>query len=191
MEAADYETLASEASPAVAIARAIPGRNPAGLHLPGWITLLIIPHSRDRRPYPSFGLREQVRKFLERRAPADVAGLHRIHVTGPTYLPVDVAATIAPVDPSEAGAVERRVREALERFLHPLVGGPGGRGWDLGRDVFLSDVAAEVERVDGVDYVQELTLLLSGMPQGESLPIGDCEIVAAGTITLKLRESES
>jgi len=191
MEAADYETLASEASPAVAIARAIPGRNPAGLHLPGWITLLIIPHSRDRRPYPSFGLREQVRKFLERRAPADVAGLHRIHVTGPAYLPVDVAATIAPVNPSKAGAVERRVREALERFLHPLVGGPGGRGWDLGRDVFLSDVAAEVERVDGVDYVQELTLLLSGMPQGESLPIGDCEIVAAGTITLKLRESES
>jgi hypothetical protein len=189
--AADYETLATEASPAVAIVRAIAGRDPAGLTRPGWMTLLIVPRSRDRRPYPSFGLREHVRRFVESRAPADVAALHRIHVTGPAYLAIDVAATLAPVNASEAGSVEARVREALERFLHPLVGGPGGQGWDLGRDVYLSDVAAEIERVDGVDYVEELSLLLGGVAQGESVAVGDAEIVAAGTITLKLVESEA
>lgn len=186
--AADYETLAMEASPAVAMARAIPGRNPAGLTLPGWVTVLVVPHSQEQRPYPSFGLREAIRTYLEERAPADIAGLHRILVTGPTYLPVDVAATLVPVDRSQAGAVEKAARNALERFLHPLLGGPGGAGWDLGRDVFLSDVAAELERTEGVDFVEELALLRNGVPQGESLLVADDELVAAGAIMLQLRE---
>lgn len=190
IEAADYETLSREASPAVAFARAIPGRTPAGLTLPGWITVLVAPHSQDERPYPSFGLREQIRKYLEDRAPADIAALHRIHVTGPTYLPVNVDATVAPIDPSQAGAVEKAARSALERFLHPLLGGPSGEGWDLGRDVFLSDIAAELERTEGVDHVEELTLLRGSEPQGESLTVADDELVAAGTITLRLTEPE-
>lgn len=191
IEPADYETLASEASPAVAIVRAMPGRNPAGVRVPGWVTLVIVPSSQEPRPYPSFGLREDVRRFLESRAPAEVASLHRINVTGPSYLPIDVAATIAPRDASQAGAVETAARDTLERFLHPLFGGPGGNGWDLGRSVFLSDVAAELERTEGVDYIRELTLLLGGVPQGESVAVGDDQIVAAGAITIKLEEPES
>ncbi|MFI5224419.1 MAG: baseplate J/gp47 family protein, partial [Nitrospirales bacterium] len=69
----DYETLAREASTAVAFARAIPIRNPEGHHEPGWVTLLIIPQSEEPRPWPSFGLREEIRKFVESRASADVA----------------------------------------------------------------------------------------------------------------------
>ena len=190
IEAADYETLAMEASPAVAMARAIPGRNPEGLTLPGWITVLVAPRSQEARPYPSFGLREAIRKYLEQRAPADLAGLHRILVTGPNYLPVDVSATLVPVDPSQAGAVEKAARNALERFLHPLLGGPGGLGWDLGRDVYISDIAAELERTEGVDFVEELALLRNGVPQGESLVVADDELVAAGAITLQLREAQ-
>ena len=56
----------------------------------------------------------------------------------------------------------------------------GGQGWDLGRDVFLSDVAAELERTGGVDFVRELTLLLGGVPQGEAVAVGEEQIVAAG-----------
>ena len=51
------------------------------------------------------------------------------------------------------------VRDALERFLHPVFGGPNGTGWDLGRDVFMSDVAAELERTPGVDYIEALDLV--------------------------------
>lgn len=190
IEPADYETLAAEASPAVRIVRAIPGRSPSGQMLPGWVTVLIVPYSNDARPYPSFGLREHVRKFIEQRAPADLAALHRIHVTGPTYLAVGVSAAIAPSDRSQAGAVEKSVRQTLERFLHPLFGGPGGAGWDLGRDVYMSDIAAEIERTPGVDYLEELTLMLDGVPQGESVRVADDEVVAAGPILLKLDEAE-
>lgn len=186
----DYETLAFEASSAVAAARAIPARNPAGRPIPGWVTLLIIPESQEPRPWPSFGLREQVRKFIEVRAPADLAAARQIYVTGPDYLPIDVSATVAPIDPAGAGEVETRAREALGQFLHPLRGGPEGHGWVLGRDVFLSDVAAVLERVPGVDYVEELGLLLGGALQGERVAVAPDRTTVAGDIRLKLKAAE-
>ncbi|HKP86505.1 MAG TPA: putative baseplate assembly protein, partial [Blastocatellia bacterium] len=186
----DYETLAYEASPAVAVARALSTRNTSGRALPGWVTLIIIPQSKERRPWPSFGLREQVRKFLEDRAPADVVAADQIYVTGPNYFPVDVEATIAPRNASEAGQVERRAREALEEFLHPLRGGPERKGWELGRDIYLSDVASVLERVEGVDYVSEFALLKSGVPAGEQVTVADDRIVVAGEIRLKLEAAE-
>ena len=186
---ADYETLAVEASPSVKMVRAIAGRSPTGQTLPGWVTLLIVPGSVEAQPYPSFGLREQVRKHVEARAPADLAALHRIHVTGPTYLPVGVTASITPIDASQAGAVEQSVRDTLERFLHPVFGGPNGTGWDLGRDVFISDVAAELERTPGVDFIEALDLVIGGVPQGESVRVPDDTVVAAGPIVLRIDES--
>ncbi|MBI1742445.1 putative baseplate assembly protein [Candidatus Acetothermia bacterium] len=187
----DYETLAHEASPAVAVARAIPTHNTSGRVIPGWVTLIIIPQSQELRPWPSFGLRQQVRQFIEEHAPADLAASSHIYVTGPDYFPIDVAATIAPIDPAEAGAVEKRARDALEEFLHPLRGGPDKRGWELGRDVFLSDVASVLERVEGVDYVEEVSLMLNGVPQGEQIAVADDRIVVAGEIRLKLKAAEA
>jgi hypothetical protein len=150
------------------------------------VTLLIIPQSDERRPVPSFGLREQVRKFIEAHAPADVAAAGHIYVTGPQYLEIDVDTTLAPRNADESGEVETRVRRALESFFHPLRGGPEGQGWALGRDVFLSDVASVLERVEGVDYVKELALLQGGALQGERIPVGDDRIVVAGEIKIKL-----
>lgn len=186
---ADYETLAVEASPSVKMVRAIAGRSPSGQTLAGWVTVLIVPGSLEPQPYPSFGLRERVRKHIEARAPADLAALHRIHVTGPAYLPVGVTARIVPIDASQAGAVERAVRDTLERFLHPVVGGPNGSGWELGRDVFMSDVAAVLERTHGVDCIEALDLVIGGVPQGESVRVGDDQVVAAGPIVLRIDES--
>ena len=183
----DFETLAREASPAVGFARLLPGRNAEGRRTPGAVTLVIVPESDDPRPQPSTGLREHVRRFVAARAPADLAGCDTIFVTGPAYFPVDVEATLAPIDFSEAGVVERRARKALEAFLQPLHGGPGGEGWPFGRDVYRSDVAAVLESVEGVDYVEEVLLLRDGVPQGERLAVAEDEVVVAGTITLRLQ----
>jgi uncharacterized phage protein gp47/JayE len=188
---ADYETLAHEASPDVAVARVIALRSESGRSLPGWLTLLIIPQNGEARPVPSFGLREQVRKYIERVAPAGAVAAGQIYITGPDYLSIDVRATIAPVDPSKAGAVEKGAREALEEFLHPLRGGPERRGWELGRDVYLSDITAVLERVEGVDYVRELELLVEGNLRGERVMVADNRIVAAGEIRLTLTAAEA
>jgi hypothetical protein len=111
-------------------------------------------------------------------------------VTGPEYLPLDLDATIAPRLISEAGIVEKAVRAALQRFLHPLRGGPSGTGWELGRDVYLSDIAAVLERVEGLDYVSELTMLLDGVPQGDRIRVADDRIVVAGDLRLRVRAAE-
>jgi uncharacterized phage protein gp47/JayE len=184
--AEDYETLAHEASPSVAVARALPHRDPSGRDTPGWVTLVIIPHSAEPRPYPSFGLRERVRRFIAARAPADVVAAEQLVVTGPEYLTVDVAATIVPADPSEAGAVEQAARRAIAGFLHPLSGGQAGHGRAPGEDVWLSDLASVLERVEGVDHVREATLLLDGMAQGEHVRVPDDRIAVAGDIQLRL-----
>ncbi len=186
LTAADYETMAREASPAVAVAQAIPGRDPYGQQRPGWVTLILLPQSDEERPWPSFGLRERVRRYCEARCPAGLAAARHLHVTGPLYLPVDVAATVIPIDSSAAGDAEREARAALARFLHPLAGGPERRGWTPGRDVCLSDVAAVLERVPGIDAVRELALLLDGQLQGERIAVPAGRTVVAGTIRIRV-----
>jgi hypothetical protein len=186
LTARDLAALAREASPAVARARALPARAADGRRRAGYVTLVITPASKDPRPFPSFGLREQVRRFIEARGAATIAGLERIEITGPRYRPIDVDATIVPRDPSESGDVERRARAVLERLLHPLDGGPDGTGWDAGQDCWLSDLAAALERVTGVDYVRDLQVSVDGQIGGERVAIADDQIVVAGELRLRL-----
>jgi hypothetical protein len=184
----DYEALAREASPAVAVARALPATYPNGRPAPGWVKLIIVPHSHDPQPQPSFELRRRVQDFLAARAPATVAG--QIAVVGPVYLPIGVEAVVVPLSPQEAGLVGERVHQVLSTFLHPLTGGPAGEGWPFGRDLYLSDVAAVLEAIAGVDYVETINLLLDGTPRGERIDVPPDRIVVAGPLRITLKGSE-
>jgi hypothetical protein len=148
------------------------------------VTIVVVPASHDRRPWPSFGLRERVRRHVERHADSSVAGLRRIAVVGPAYVGIDVEATVVPVDPSAAGEVRRRVDAALSRLLHPVFGGVYGGGWQPGRPVFLSDVAAVVERVEGVDHVEDLAISVGGRRGGLRIDVGVDQTVAEGDLRL-------
>ncbi len=189
--AADYETLAREASSAVAVAHAIPTRSSNGRPLPGWVTVLILPRSQEPRPMPSYELREEVARYINDRSPADVAATQQVYVTGPNYLPVDVEATLATADPSLAGDLEKGAMAAIEEFLHPLGGGPEGKGWEPGRSVYLSDIAQALQGVDGLDYIEELALYKNGILQGESLTVGPDQTVVAGEMRLKIKAAVS
>lgn len=187
LTASDYETMAREASSAVGAAYALPTHDNNGRPRPGWVTLHILPRSQDEQPVPSFGLREEVRAYIAARAPAAVTNIDQVNVTGPTYQPVDVEVTLAPLDASQAGNVEEAARTALEVFLHPLSGGPGGEGWPPGRSVYLSDVAASLSNVPGLDYVEELRLYKNGVLEQEHLSVGPDQIVAAGQIRINVQ----
>jgi hypothetical protein len=189
LAARDYEALAREASPGIAAARALPATAPNGRPAPGWVTVIIVPQSQDPRPQPSFELRRQVHAYLTARAPATLAP-ERVAIIGPTYLPIGVEAVVTPRDLGEAGVVEERVLVALAGFLHPLTGGPEGHGWPLGRDVYLSDVAAILEAVDGVDYVKELRLLQHDVPQGEQVIVPPDRMVVAGALRIEMQATE-
>ncbi|MEU2175260.1 putative baseplate assembly protein [Nocardia sp. NPDC019219] len=186
----DLVTLAREASPAVAVATALAGRSADGRRRPGYVTLIVIPATADPRPFPSFGLREQVRRYVEARAEATLAALGRIEVTGPQYLPIDVEVTVVPHDPAEAGPVEKRATAALTRLLHPVHGGPDGSGWPPGRTVYLADVAAVLERVDGVDFVEQLTISTGGQIGGERIAVAPHRTVVAGELRIRPARAE-
>ena len=187
---ADYETLARQAAPDLAVAHVLPATDPAGNLSPGWVTLIIIPDSDDPQPSPSFGLRENVRNYLETLASGDVATAAQLNVTGPVYQPIDVSATLVPIDPTQAGDVLIAARAALTQFLHPLLGGPAGQGWPPNRAVYLSDIAVALRGVAGLDYVQDLALLLNGISQGGSVAVTRGRIVAAGSLQLKVVEAD-
>jgi uncharacterized phage protein gp47/JayE len=183
---ADYEALAQQASAGVAVARAFPNLDSSGITRPGWVTVMIIPQSQDPQPTPSAGLRQDVLNYLLANSPADVAAAQSISVIGPTYLPIDVTATLAPVDPAEAGTVEQDALAALASFLNPLTGGPNGLGWDVGRGLYTSDIATVLGNVTGVDYVQELALYVNGVLQGDQVQVPSGQIVVAGQFTISL-----
>lgn len=187
LTAGDYEAMAREASSAIAVVKALPNRNPVGRRLPGWLTLFIIPDSQAPRPYPSTGLREEVLAYIASRAAAGLASSGHINVTGPTYFPVDVYAVIQPVDETRAGPVETAATQAVTNFLHPLYGGPSGEGWDFGRAVYLSDVAAVLESVEGMDHAESIQLLVNNQVQGESAAVPPDQIVVAGLVRLKVK----
>ncbi len=186
MTVRDYEVMAREASPEVAWVRVFSASDAFLGHRPGHVLVMVLPETEDRRPWPSFGLRERVRQYFEDRALASLSPARCIHVTGPEFFPIDVEVTVVPKIASEAGTIEQRVRAALEDFLHPLRGGPRGNGWELGRDVYLSDVAAVVENVPGLDFAQEIVLLRDNTPQGERVAVPRDHLVVAGEISVKV-----
>ena len=147
----DYEWLAREASLQVARARCLPARDAATA---GQVRLILVPDSDEGMPVPSPGLLRLVQEHLDARRilTADLILL------SPTYVEVSVTAEVVPVSLEAADAVANRVAERLAAYLHPLRGGPGGAGWPFGRDVYVSEIAAVIERTEGVDYLKGVAL---------------------------------
>jgi predicted phage baseplate assembly protein len=183
LAAADYEALALEASHGVAITRCLPATRANLRPAPGWVTLILVPHSLDPRPLPSYELKQEVAAYLAERTPAAIE-TGRISIIPPNYLPIGVSATIAAKQIDRSGVVKTAAIAALNQFFHPLYGGPDGRGWPFGRGVYLSDVAKLLETVQGMDYVRRLELLLDLIPSGDYVAVPPERLVAAGPMLI-------
>ena len=179
----DFADLARKASPAVARAICVAGRDlgvsaPAGRGEPepdpGVVSTIVIPWSANPAPQPSLDLLETVKDYLDaRRAPVG-----RLVILGPTYSRVSVRLQVVPMvgwPPDElASECQRRIAE----FLHPLTGGPEGGGWAVGRQPHRSDIYGLLDGIDGVDFVR-------GLRVSVDVPTGMPVIVAAGTIAVQ------
>ncbi len=153
--AADFEDLAFDASPRVARARAIPARDSKDV---GRVGLIIVANDPGPQPDPDRDLLNRVRRFLESRIPAGIV----LCISGPKWLKVSVTAEIVPVSPELGHEVRDAVAARLERMIHPLDGGPDGRGWAFGRKPYRSDFIALIESTPGVDHVRSLSVTESG-----------------------------
>jgi hypothetical protein len=186
--AADLERVARATSPKVARAKCLPGVGPDGEPRPGWVTLVVVPDARGGRPVPSRELRRQVRDALANHVPASLVapGRERLLVRGPDFVTVAVEATVAGAGAESLSSLEREVTARLGAFLDPLSGGPGGEGWWFGELPSLSEVYAMLERLDGVDHVERLSVTYRGserdvtVTEGEPLPTVGPDVLASG-----------
>ncbi len=185
----DYEWLAREASPEVAIARCLPTTGPDGHDELGWVTVVIVPHSATPAPQPSQELLRRVERALNAEAPAAIAG--QILVAGPTYRPISVVADVVPVDPSAAAQVEEALVAALDRFLHPVLGGQPGSGWEFGQSVELSQVVAVILGTEGVASAPTVALYADSDAFGDAVPVASDALPSPGRHVLKLAVAPS
>jgi hypothetical protein len=51
-----------------------------------------------------------------------------------------------------------RATEALYRFYHPITGGPDGDGWPFGRPVTVWETYSVLQRITGIDRVDDVRL---------------------------------
>ncbi|MDC3378840.1 putative baseplate assembly protein [Planctomycetota bacterium] len=152
----DYEWLALRASGNVARARCLktPKRE-------GEVTLIVLPEAeqRDRdlhkKPVPAPELLRRVKDFLDERRLVTT----RLRVVKPRYVELSVRVSVVL---KEGGPAVDRIKQTLESAirtaLHPLFGGTDGKGWPFGRAVHKSDLYRVVEGMEGVDFVEDLTL---------------------------------
>jgi predicted phage baseplate assembly protein len=199
----DFEHLAYEATRQVAKARCLaatnlarngPGKpdpcDPANRHLArdarGFVSLIIVPHSRDPQPCPSLALRRSVADFLRERAPSLLVAGNRLIVRPPDYVVVDLTAHVIVESLEKAADVEKQAVEALRIFLHPLEGGPESEGWDFGRALAASDVFAVLERIKDVDRVETLEFTAGAATRADGVPVGPNELLACGDVQVRI-----
>jgi predicted phage baseplate assembly protein len=182
----DFERIARDVpGTRVQRARAWAEIDPAvpGAKASGTVTVVIVPELPTGRPSPTAGLLRAVRAYLDRRRVLCT----RLVLVGPQYVVVSVSAAVRATSGADTSRVASDVRAALDGFFDPLTGGPAGRGWPFGRDVFRSEVLALVDSVRGVDHVLELTLGAdTGDPTCDNVCVAPTRLVASGTHTIQV-----
>jgi predicted phage baseplate assembly protein len=159
--AADFESLAIEATPKVARARCLAAGSQADSQVipPGVVRVLLVPDVEDLEgPIPKDqldlpgSLKSAVQAYLDERRLLAM----RVEIAAPEYLQVAVEAAVRvkPGIDTEKTALE--VKRRLYQFVSPVCGGPDGRGWPFGRSLYASDLLSLVQNTSGVEYIDEV-----------------------------------
>jgi hypothetical protein len=105
------------------------------------------------------------------------------------------------LEPVEREAIRSRVaedaRRVLNRFIQPVTGGPDGEGWPFGKTLTMGDVFPLVQRVSGVEYVEEIrfrvvTFDANGSrqvgPEDRLVRLADTEVVCSDVHDIEVVE---
>ncbi|MEV7568970.1 putative baseplate assembly protein [Streptomyces tanashiensis] len=158
--ARDYEELARRAAPEAArIACLAADGAESGENA---VRVLVVPQAvpdrggrlRFEQLVPGDELLSRVTGFLDERRPLGT----RLAVGPPFYQGVTVVATLHSFRAAEAERVRAEALDTLYAYLDPLTGGAHGEGWPFGRPLRAGEVFAALQRVPGVELVDEVLL---------------------------------
>lgn len=150
---ADFEALALEADAGVARARCLPRRNmdlDPEREKAGHVSVIILPRSNPEQDPPP----ELIAAVQDYLAPKLLLTT-QLHVVGPQFLSVEIKVILVPLPDELEATLKQRVKEAVDNFLNPLVGGEDRKGWPFGRNVFVSEIYSLLDQLPGVDYVKD------------------------------------
>ncbi len=156
----DYEHLAVEANPKVARARCVPAGND-GVEANG-VRVLIIPQVDDgpngsldfAQLLPAEEVLQSVTEYLDDRRPLGA----RLVVEPASYIPMSIVARMRAKPRHDVRVVESDGLAALYTYFHPVRGGPEGTGWPFGRSVVPGEAYTVLQRVPGVEAVEDVRL---------------------------------
>ncbi|MFF3430476.1 putative baseplate assembly protein [Streptomyces sp. NPDC002602] len=156
----DYEELARRAAPETARITCLEGEE--GTHGAYAVRVLVVPQAvpdpggrlRFEQLVPGDALLGRITRHLDERR---LIGT-RLAVGPPYYQGVTVVATVHAFRGVDTDRVRRQAHDALYRHLDPLTGGADGQGWPFGRPVQTGEVFAVLQRVPGVELVDEVVL---------------------------------
>ncbi|MEU9452698.1 putative baseplate assembly protein [Streptomyces sp. NPDC048277] len=156
----DYEELARRAAPETARITCLEGEESE--HGAYAVRVLVVPQAvadpggrlRFEQLVPGDALLDRITRYLDERR---LIGT-RLAVGPPFYQGVTVVATLHAFRGVDVDRVRRQAHDALYRHLDPLTGGADGKGWPFGRPVQSGEVFAVLQRVPGVELVDEVVL---------------------------------
>jgi predicted phage baseplate assembly protein len=194
--ASDYEDLALE-TPGVTIGRVKclqPLPSETGRVAPGQVYVLVIPRVRRPAGYlepdalePAAADIERLTSYLDERRLLTT----RLFIRAPAYYWAAAKVQLRARPGVDQAIVENDVLTRLYKFLNPLTGGPDGKGWPFGRELYLSDVYQCLQGLPNVQFIRSVELFTTepgGGPQGEAAE--SIEMVAHGVIASGVHEVE-
>lgn len=201
----DYEFLAAAATTAVVRTRCLaPRLNDDGTpwtyggidRSPGNVNVIIVPDQGPEvaTPEPPTDLIYEVQQYLDRRR--DITA-HML-VLGPRYLPIEVNVSAVVWSTAVSNGlisgpqeIQEDIQNKLRRYLHPILGGQNGRGWQIGQSVYQADLFKALMLDGNVGYIRDLTIA-AGIPlykpperpdllkTGSLVQLADYELVCFG-----------
>lgn len=190
--AGDYEAVTLN-TPGLRVARAkaLPHYHPdfPCLQIPGAVTLVVIPRSRENQPVAPAGdgFLQTIENHLEQHRLVTTS----LFVRAAEYVQISVSAELHLKLKADPSVVRQAAEQALTRFLHPITGGPENTGWPFGRTVYQSEIYQLLDGVAGVDFVENVLLQAQGPHRrtAEGVRINPVAVVFSGKHQLKVVES--
>jgi predicted phage baseplate assembly protein len=166
--AEDYQAIALEAAPEVARVRAVTaGEDDVAA---GSLRVLIVPAAAQDRGKIEFAelvpSEDTLRRISERLDEVRLIGT-RVSVEPPSYRGVTVVARLVARPKADVERIRTEAIEALYGYLNPITGGPDGEGWPFGRPVQSGEVYGLLQRIRGVDMVEDARLFGANPVTGE------------------------
>jgi predicted phage baseplate assembly protein len=122
-------------------------------------TVVVVPYAPPsvHSPRPSAAFLDTVRDHLRERTLLTDS----VTVSGPRYVRLELSISGGIRSQYAKSGYESAITGAIESYLHPLTGFDGD-GWPFGRSLTETELIAEIETVDAVDYVSGLRITAHG-----------------------------